>query len=355
MIRIFMVGYSSNKGGVEAYISNLCGCLDRSKYEVIYSLPTMKIDGKTWQAPANRHNYIKYQLFWSRFFKENHFDVLYYNACDIVSIDMLRFAKKAGIPVRIIHAHSTGVEQKLGVIHTFLEKRNHHLLKDYATHFFACAKETGKWMFDDHPFMIVENGIDLSEFSFCAEKRSEQRAYIGVGDQILIGCVGRLESVKNLSFAVRLIEYMENHNTKVHLVFIGEGTMQSQLEAEIAGKQLEKNATFLGVRDDVKDWYSAFDCLLMPSLFEGLPFVLVEAQASGLPCVVSSNISEEANLTGLVHYVGLNEPLQTWADRIESVCGKERPDTTQHLIDAGYSIEDTAKTVSDIIEQALVE
>ena len=89
-----MVGYSTDKGGVEAYIVNLCSQLPKEKYEVIYDWPTMKIDGKTWIRPKNRHNYLAYRNFWKQFFRENHFDVLYYNTCDIVSIDLLKFAKK---------------------------------------------------------------------------------------------------------------------------------------------------------------------------------------------------------------------------------------------------------------------
>ena len=116
MIRFFMVGMSADKGGVEAFISNLCDNLPE-KFEVIYCLPHMEFDGKIWDCPPNRHNYIRYWKFWTRFFKENHFDALYYNTCDIVSIDMLRFAKAAGVPVRIIHAHSTSNQTKLTMFH----------------------------------------------------------------------------------------------------------------------------------------------------------------------------------------------------------------------------------------------
>ena len=95
MIRVFMVGMSTDKGGVEAYISNLSGFLSDENYEIVYSWPVMEVKGKTWVCPRNRHNYYKYAKFWKRFFKENHFDVVYYNTCDIVSVDMLKFAKKS--------------------------------------------------------------------------------------------------------------------------------------------------------------------------------------------------------------------------------------------------------------------
>lgn len=353
MIRIFMVGYSANKGGVEAYIENLCGKLDPCRFEIVYSMLQMQINDQIWIAPANRHNYIKYSLFWHRFFKENHFDALYYNTCDIVSIDMLRFAKSAGIPVRIIHSHNTGIQQRMHFWHRISEKRNHIVLPNFATHFFACSEVAGKWMFAETPFQVIKNGIELSKYSFHANTRARCRDALGIDNELLIGCVGRLENQKNLIYAIRLIEYMTSKKMDAHLAVIGDGSLRKELEDEAKSCGVMEHISFLGNRDDVNEWYSAFDCLLMPSLFEGLPFVLVEAQAAGLPCVVSSNVSEEANLTGLVHYLSLDAPLQEWSDTIRSVSGKERPDTRQQLIDAGYSIEETAKTVSDLIEQAV--
>ena len=130
-----MIGYSANKGGVEAYISNLNENIDHREFEVIYQLPEMIIDGKKWVAPPNRHNYIKYRLFWKRFFRVNHFDALYLNTCDIVSIDPIKFAKHAGIPVRIIHSHSIGTQQgidrEMSLFHRISERRSRQNHAEY--------------------------------------------------------------------------------------------------------------------------------------------------------------------------------------------------------------------------------
>lgn len=357
MKRIFMVGYSTDKGGVESYIVNLCSMLPKSEYEIIYAWPEMKIAGKTWICPKNRHNYFKYWLFWKHFFKENPFDILYYNACDIVSIDMLKFAKKAGVPVRIIHSHSAGNQMSIGrelsFFHKITEKANRKKIDQYATHLFACSKAAGKWMFAGHPFTIIKNGIHLSAFQYSATNRKQRRAELNIDKEIVVGCIGRLEQQKNLAFAIDVFEKVCKITSNAVLVFIGDGSMLDSLRQAAKEKRLENKAFFIGNKDNVNEWMSAIDCLLMPSLFEGLPFVLVEAQAAGLPCIVSSAVSEEANITGLVEYVSLEEQKEVWAQKILTACKGRRPDTARQLIDAGYSIEDTAKEVSAIIEKAL--
>lgn len=353
MIRIFMIGFSENKGGVESYISNLNDSLDHERFEVIYSLPEMTIDGKVWIRPKNRHNYLAYKRFWHKFFKCNKFDVIYYNTCDIVSVDMLKFAKEANIPIRIIHSHSTNLQQKLRLIHKFTEKYNRKHIKDYATHLFACSEEAGEWMFGDKHFPVLKNGIDISKYRYSEPKRENRRGYLNAKKQKIIGCVGRLNPEKNPLFALKIMKAVKALDNNTAFVFIGDGILKDELCAEVKNQGLENCVYLLGNRNDVNEWYSAFDCLLMPSLFEGFPFVLVEAQAAGLPCVVSSAVTEDTNLTGLVEFVGLDDSVETWASKILNACEKDRKDTTKELIDAGYSIENTANYVSDIIENSL--
>ena len=353
-MRILMIGFSPNKGGVESYITNLCGQLPE-EYEVIYRLPHMELDGKVWDCPPNRHNYIRYWKFWTRFFKENHFDALYYNTCDIVSIDMLRFAKAAKIPVRIIHAHSTGNQAKRGLFHHITEKVNRKNLCHDATHLFACSEAAGTWMFGEHTFTLIKNGIDLKKYFFSDEARKRYRSKISNAASFFVGYVGRLTQEKNPLFAVEIARQLCLLDSNIHVVFIGDGELRTQVANAIENAHLTERVHLLGARNDVNQWYSAFDCLMMPSLFEGLPFVLVEAQAAGLPCVVSTEVSLDANITGLVEYVPLRESAQKWAQII--LCARQKPrcDVSQKLIEAGYSIEDTVKEVTAIIESAFEE
>lgn len=352
-MKIFMVGFSLNKGGVESYIANLCGQLP-DDYEVIYRLPHMELDGVNWDCPPNRHNYLHYRRFWKRFFKENHFDVLYYNTCDIVSIDMLRFAKAAGVPVRIIHAHSTSNQSKITMFHQLTEFINRGELHRFATHLFACSKAAGDWMFGNREFKVIKNGVSLKKYGFSEISRTCCRAVVGC-EGTLVGCVGRLAPEKNPLFSFEVARQICLFESNAEVVFIGDGELKNQVADIIKQSHMEDRIHLLGARDDVNQWYSAFDCLMMPSLFEGLPFVLVEAQAAGLSCVVSTEVSLDANITGLVEYVPLSESAQEWAQIILHAAQKPRHDVSQKLIESGYSIEDTVKDVTAIIESAFEE
>ncbi len=357
MIRIFMIGFSQNKGGVEAYISNLCSQLDPAKYEIILSAPEMEIDGKTWIRPRNRHNYLRYCAFWRRFYRENHFDVLYFNTCDIVSIDELKFAKAADVPVRIIHAHSAGnqqaIQKKLSLFHRICENQSRKTLHRYATHMFACSKAAGGWMFDGRDYELIQNGIDLQKYAYSEANRQKCRELLSIGSAPLFGCIGRLDPEKNPLFAIFVAEELVRKAPNAKVVLIGDGELRPEVEKAIREKDLQQNVILTGAVSNVNEWMSALDCLLMPSLFEGLPFVLVEAQAAGLPCVVSSAVSREADLTGLVQFVDLSMSAEKWTELLLSKCGAPRPDTSDQLIRAGYSIAATAEKVHSIISSAV--
>lgn len=353
MIRIFMIGYSHNKGGVEAYIKNLQGALDANKFQVIYSMPEMEIDGKVWIRPRNRHNYIQYRKFWKEFYAENSFDVLYYNTCDIVSIDQLKFAKAAGVPVRIIHSHSTGnqqsVDRHMNIFHRISEKNSRRNLEKYATHLFACSKSAGDWMYNGRTYEIIKNGIQLSKFQYSKESRAKLRHQYELDNGILVGVIGRLSPEKNPKFAVEVIKKVLERDENAQGVFLGDGELRESVKRWAMDSGIENRVRLVGAVDNVHEWMSAIDCLLMPSLFEGLPFVLVEAQAAGLPCVVSAAVSEEANITGLVQYVSLDQTPEHWADVILEMCEKRDVNTSEIMTAAGYSIEMTARKVEDII------
>ena len=352
MTRIFMVGYSGNKGGVETYIEQLTKALP--EYEFILSLPEMCIDGKNWHRPPNRHHYVRYRLFWHRFFRENRFDAVYYNACDIVSIDMLRFAKHAGVPVRIIHSHCTDNQQfihkRRNPLHFVSERINRKTLDRYATHLLACSENAGKWMFGNRKYTVISNGIDTDQFRYREEAGKAIREQYGLGDHLLAGIVGRLSAQKNPAFVLKILEALFQLEPSARAVFAGDGPLRGETMEEARTAGIQDRTLFPGAVDNVAEWMSAMDVLLMPSLFEGLPFALIEAQASGLPCIVSSTVTHEADLTGLVHFVDLDKPPEEWARELIAYAKQERMDYRAQIVSAGYSIQHTAAQVKTMIE-----
>lgn len=363
--RMLIIGLTMNIGGVETYIMNLISALDKKKFDfyvpslggnVAYKDELCQMGVQLIDAPISRNNFFRYIINWYCLFKHYQFDIIYYNTCDIVAIDVLKFAKAAGVPIRIIHSHSTGnqqgIEQKMSLFHQLSEKHSRKILSQYATHLFACSETAGDWMFDGRDYQVIKNGIQLSKYRFNQKNRKKIRGEYGYKKEILVGIIGRLSPPKNPFFVISVLkELLDTPDIKA--VFVGDGEQRAEVQKAVDKAALNEQIQFVGAVDNVHEWMSAIDCLLMPSLFEGLPFTLVEAQAAGLPCIVSSSVSEEANLTGLVEYVSLKESTEVWAEKIMAVCRRERPDTTQQLIDAGYSIEATAKTVSEIIKESL--
>lgn len=350
--RIFMAGYSSNRGGVETYIDQLVKALPEE--EIILSLPEMCIDGKSWHRPPNRHRYLRYRAFWNRFFRENRFDAVYYNTCDIVSLDMLRFAKRAGVPVRIIHSHNTGNQQDIGksrsLFHLLSERINRKTLDRYATHLLACSEEAGRWMFGNRPFTVIRNGIDTERFRYREEAGKAVREQYGLGSGPLVGIIGRLSAQKNPDYALQVLEALFRLAPSARAFFAGDGSLRKETAEAAERAGIGKLVVFPGTVEDVPAWMSAADVLLMPSLFEGLPFVLVEAQASGLPCVVSSAVSREADLTGLVRFMDLDRSPEEWARELLECAQKERCDCADRITAAGYSVQHTAEQVRNMIE-----
>ena len=359
MKKVLFIGMTTNYGGVETYILNLFLNIDKTKYECYFPkfngkvayYDVLKKEGAQFVELAfSRRNYIKYRKCWMDLLSKYKFDAIYFNTCDIVSIDKLKFAKKKNVPIRIVHAHNSGIQQKVNIFHKISEKISRRNLGKYATCYFACSQSAGDWMFDKHSYQVIHNGIDLLKYKFDVGKRNNVRSRYEINEGKLVGCVGRLSPQKNPLFAEKIAEVVTKLDSDAMFVFVGDGELANQVKDIVKEKNLEDKSIFAGVVDNVNEWMSALDCLVMPSLFEGLPFVLVEAQAAGLPCVVSSTVSKEANITGLLQFIDLDSSEKVWGETILKACRNDRKDYLNQLVAAGYSIENTAKEVCEIIE-----
>lgn len=364
MKRILIIGLSSNTGGVETYVINFIRHIDRENYEIYYpkrngrsvvyqrELDELGIIGICF--PENRHHILKYRNAMDYIYNKYQFDVVYFNNCDLVSIDPLYYAYKYDVPIRIMHSHSSENTSKPNKFyHRMMEWWSNKKLDQYATHLFACSEVAGKWMFGDRKFKIIKNGIDLKKYSFDPEKRKIIRTENGIDDQKVIGFVGRLSPPKNPLMLLRIFSFIHQQDNNFVLWIIGDGEEKQEMQNLTRKMGIESSVNFFGIKQNVNELLNAMDCFLLPSLFEGLPFVLVEAQANGLPCVVSSAVSEEANIGELVEYVDLEQSPEYWAERVLEASKKDRVDVSQKLIEAGYSIDNTAKIVSGIIEDAI--
>lgn len=366
MIKILVIGYSNNRGGVETYIKNVFQNINKKDLEIHFT--TIESVGENYSellengaivhnVVLSRHNYIKYYLFWIDFFKKNKFDILYFNTCDIVSIDILKFAKKGNVPIRIIHSHSSKDTTDKNVLHRIEEKISRHNIDKFATHFCACSDFSGQFMFDSRKYEIIKNGINIEKFCFDENKRTNKRYELGIENkERAIVFVGRMNEVKDPLKAYEIFNHYSEKRKNIKLFFVGDGILLDEINDKIKKEKVE-NVSILGSRNDVAEIMMASDAFLMTSKFEGLPFVLVEAQATGLPCVVIDNVSSESKITDLVEFVEKDADLDVWASKLDAALSRkiDREDYSAIVANEGFDIRNTAKMIEDFIKKNIYE
>lgn len=299
----------------------------------------------------NRYNKpLRYFFGLIKVIRDNKYDIVHVNGNSSTMVIELLAAKLAGCNCRISHAHNTATEHK--VIHNLL----YPFFNISLTARMACSASAGKWLYKGKDFYIINNGVDLSEYIPKLEVRNAIRKKYGIKDsELLLGNIGIFNFQKNQRF---LISIMKKLDKKYKLLLIGEGPLQEQLEKTVNNFHLNSRVIFSGKVNNVNDYLSAIDIFLMPSKFEGLPFALVEAQASALECLVSNNISKESNLTGNVHYVSLDS-IDDWVNKIliytKYYSFKERlallNGVHQEIRNNGYDAQQNAKYLEKIFKQ----
>lgn len=285
--------------------------------------------------------------------KKQHYNAVHIHTNSHTAVLELLAAKFAGCKVRIVHSHNTTCKSVL--LHRLLTPVFNLLY----THGFACGDEAGRWMFGNRPFSVINNGVDVAKFVFDKSKRDEIRTKLRVEDnQILLGHVGMFNGVKNQQFIVEVVSELCKKNENYRLVLIGDGEQRNKVEEITKNLNLEDKVFFTGNIDNVSDYLSAIDLIVMPSLYEGLPLALIEQQANGLRCIVSDTITQEVNKTGNVTFLSLNSPAEKWATEIVSmkkVEGRElvSQKAINDIISAGYSIREEANKLERFYKEIL--
>lgn len=355
MKKILVFGMTENPGGIESVIMNyyrhinrdniqfdfLCNCDSIAYQEEIESL-----GGRIYSITARKKNYWKFRKELSNFlqFHAKEYAAIWVNVCMLSNIDYLIYAKKYGISKRIIHCHNSsndGGKIKL-IIHNFNKKR----LVKYATDFWTCSDDAAEWFFDEkiingHHYRMITNAIDTSKYIRNSNVRNEYRNKLDISDKIVIGHVGRFHFQKNHEFLIRIFKELSDRNDKYLLMLIGQGELNSEIQAMVKEYKLENKVLFLGVRDDVDKLYQCMDAFVMPSRFEGLSLAAIEAQAAGLPCVLADTIPMNVKVNDNVKFQSLNESENIWADSAESVL--QEIDIVNKIDESEYNIKKQVK------------
>ncbi len=349
MIRVLQVVTTMNGGGLESMIMNYYRNIDRTKiqFDFLMHRPESELKGytdeikilggKIYTLPRLNPFSLSYLSKLNAFFKEHkEYSVVHVHQ-DCLSGIILKAAKRNGVKVRIAHCHSSNQDKNLKYIIKYLFRHN---IKKYATKLLACGYIPGKWMFCTDNFEILHNAIDTEKFRYDKDIRSCVRKDLGINDSFVIGHVGRFSKVKNHLFLVRIFEEILNFEKSSKLVFVGTGEEESNIKNYVTINNLTDKITFLGPRQDVERILQAIDVFILPSKYEGVSVAEIEAQAAGLPCVVSDKVPEECDLTGNVVSVSLKEDLSTWAQTILRYKEFERKDTSEKIKMNRYDIKE---------------
>lgn len=353
-----------NRGGAETLIMNIFRHIDRHKYNFCfllneekcdYSEEILKLGGKIYSIRPRSSGIASYCRALNTFFKEHNgeFDAVHMHTSSLSSLELLYYAKKNGIKKRVIHSHNT---LQIGFIHNILHWINKFWVKFLATDYLACSQVASEWLYKYsgvlNKSIVVNNGIDLKQFGFNEAYRKEIRQNHNIAsDEIVIGHVGRFDAVKNHTFLIDIFDSFQKVNPNSKLVCVGVGGTFDEIQEKVCQKGLSNKVIFAGLQQDIFKYLSAFDYFVFPSLYEGLPVALVEAQASGVMIVCSDKVSSEACLSNYLSQFGLDRTAEEWAKYIEEITVLDRKQWIYQLEERGYNIN---KTVLFLIENIYV-
>lgn len=354
-LRVLHAIGSLNQGGSQSFVMNLYRAMDRSLVqfdfviehpgELYHAEEIERLGGRVFELESlTSGNMLRYARQWRDFFRaHDEWPIVHGHVRSTASI-YLSIAKKYGMHV-ISHSHSTsecaGIK---GGIKRILE----YPLRFVADDYFACSESSARWLFgnavvDRGDAHIVPNAIDASSFRYSDVVRAEMRASLGLGDEFVVGNIGRLSEPKNHPFLLDVFEEILRLRPDAKLLLAGDGELRRSIEDSIEQRGVAASVMMLGARGDVASLYQAMDLFLMPSLYEGFPVALVEAQAAGLPAVVSNSVTDAADIVdGLIDRLSLDAPVDDWAQACVARAGSPRPDTTHDIVAAGYDAAENA-------------
>lgn len=357
MIRILMVVHEMNRGGIENFIMNLYRTVDNNKIQFDFVVHTKEkcafdeeineLGGMIYHCPDYRVvNHFQYIAWWNKFFSEHKEYKIVHSHLDSSANVHLRIAKKHN-RIAIAHSHSASEGFGIKAIVKSVLKLNFNSCCDYK---FACSKEAARWLFGKNieDVTVIKNGIQSNNYIFDNDVRKERRLELGISDdKIVLGHVGRVDKNKNQDFIIDILASLKKINENVLFISVGRCENNEDLLSKIKNLKLSDNVVFLGLRDDVNEILQTFDMFVFPSIYEGLGISVIEAQASGLKCLLSDTITKEVDITGNVEFMSLEKSPKEWAEKIVSMFPYERKNTQQKIIDAGYDIKSTAEWLTD--------
>lgn len=353
-IRVAQVMGKMLGGGVESVVMNYYRHIDRSKVQFDFlvdadstRVPEEEIKalgGRVFRIPPYQHP-LRYRKELVRLFHEEHW-LIVHSHINTLSVFPLSAAKKAGVPVRIAHSHSTMGKGEFAK--NLMKLALRPLSNLYPTERFACSEYAGKWLFGRNAdFTVIPNAIELEKFHFDPIIRQETRKELGIADgMFLIGHVGRFMPQKNQTFLVDVLAGLLPKRPDAMLAFVGDGPDRTAVQQHVEELGIADHVLFLGQRSDVNRLYQAFDVFCLPSLYEGLGVVGIEAQRAGLPCLFSDAITREVDVTGASRFMPITSP-EEWISFISAIESGTRISSSEKVF-SDYDISENAQKLTSM-------
>lgn len=288
-----------------------------------------------------------------RLCKQESFSYVWMNVCNLSNVTFLSIIKKYSSAQILLHAHGSSFEEKSKLKSFLIRKLHFYGQKKYldqVNFFCACSQKAAKWLYGDKKvhIKIINNGIDADLFDYNEKLRLKYRDDLDINSKVVFLSIGRLCEVKNQSFSLDVFKKIHDCYANSHLLIVGDGELGSELKQKCDSLALSSNVSFLGFRDDVNCILQAADILLIPSLHEGLPLVLIEAQCSGLLCIASDGVPEEACKTKMLHFLSLKSGANFWANYILNLLPYERIGYRDEIEKAHFNIRYSVEEMKNI-------
>ena len=360
-IRVLQMIASMYMGGSQAMIMNLYRNIDREKIQFDFVVDHPEYDaylseieslgGKVYTLPVfNGRNMSEVKKAWNNLFIDHpEYKILHSHARSYASI-YLPVASKNGVRT-IIHSHNTSNGSGIkAVVKNVLQ----YPLRYQADYYFGCSKDAGRWLFGDKivesdRFYVLNNAIDAKAFRYDEEIRNKYRIQFNLKDEIVCIQVGSLTDQKNHLFTIEVFNKLCKINKNIRLYIVGTGINQEIIEKRIDEYNLKDNIILLGRRNDVNNLLQMADFYIMPSIYEGLSVAAIEAQASGITCLLSDVVSKDVKVSDVCEFLPLEE--DRWVDRLNG--SYTRKDTYDDIVNAGYDVKTTAKWLEDFYQSII--
>lgn len=351
-MKILVFGPKEPMGGVEAIVLDYakqliqlgCEC-DFLQYEKYPELEQKirALGGNILYATGRRENYIQYKKDLKHIFNTNKYDAVWCNYSGLTNIDILKLAKKAGVPIRITHSHASGFSwgsPLMKILVPIMHYRNKFVIDKYATEIWACSKKSGRFMYPkrlQNRVRVWNNAISLERFKPDSQKRNELRKQYGFEDSLVVGHIGRICREKNQHFLLEVFAHFSKNEPNAKMLFLSDSANGEIIEFSKTLGVYEK-IIFLTGKQELCALYNAMDVFFLPSIIEGLPLTLLEAQSCGVPCVTSTGVSYEADVTGYMEFLSLEDDFSKWCSALKSASQKRIKNPYELVAEHNYDI-----------------